>query len=143
MITYAVTLLTAAQARAKRDGLIDLLIDSVESGASVNFVWPMTSSKDFGRYFSASGIRNRSDIVTFLSVGSYRGLRSTSPQAPPCHFAIGSVCETWKTTADHGRLPVTFLSPVSSFFSVMGAHVVTFTPFSPRLTCRPSARQAW
>ena len=45
MITYAVALLAPAEARAKRDGLVDLLVDSVESGASVNFVWPMTRAR--------------------------------------------------------------------------------------------------
>ena len=45
MITHPVDLLTPEQARAKHAGLVDLLVDSVESGASVNFVWPMTRSK--------------------------------------------------------------------------------------------------
>ena len=45
MITHTVDLLTPEQARAKHAGLVDLLVDSVESGASVNFVWPMTRSK--------------------------------------------------------------------------------------------------
>jgi GNAT superfamily N-acetyltransferase len=37
--------LTPEQAQALRETLIDLLVDSVESGASVNFVWPMTRAK--------------------------------------------------------------------------------------------------
>jgi GNAT superfamily N-acetyltransferase len=45
MIPYAVALLTPEEARARRDGLVELLVDSVESGASVNFVWPMTRTK--------------------------------------------------------------------------------------------------
>lgn len=45
MITHTVTLLTPQQAQARRVALVDLLVDSVESGASVNFVWPMTRTK--------------------------------------------------------------------------------------------------
>jgi GNAT superfamily N-acetyltransferase len=45
MGTHAIKLLTPAEAQARRDGLIDLLIDSVEGGASVNFIWPMTRAK--------------------------------------------------------------------------------------------------
>jgi len=42
---HAIRRLTVAEARARRDLLVDLLIDSVEGGASVNFVWPMTREK--------------------------------------------------------------------------------------------------
>ena len=45
MTAPAVKLLTPHEARARRDGLVDLLVDAVESGASVNFVWPMTRAK--------------------------------------------------------------------------------------------------
>jgi GNAT superfamily N-acetyltransferase len=45
MITHTVYLLTPQQAQARRAGLVDLLVDSVEGGASVNFVWPMTRAK--------------------------------------------------------------------------------------------------
>jgi len=42
---HAVRLLTPAQAQAKRVALIDLLVDAVQGGASVNFIWPMTRAK--------------------------------------------------------------------------------------------------
>ena len=45
MTTHSVKLLTPQQAQAGRPALVDLLVDLVESGASVNFVWPMTRAK--------------------------------------------------------------------------------------------------
>jgi GNAT superfamily N-acetyltransferase len=42
---YVIYLLTVQQAQDKRDALIDLLVDSVQGGASVNFIWPMTRAK--------------------------------------------------------------------------------------------------
>jgi GNAT superfamily N-acetyltransferase len=45
MITHSVHLLTPQQAQARRLALVDLLVDSVEGGASVGFVWPMTRAK--------------------------------------------------------------------------------------------------
>jgi GNAT superfamily N-acetyltransferase len=45
MSAHPITLLTPLQARARREGLVDLLVDTVEGGASVNFVWPMTRAK--------------------------------------------------------------------------------------------------
>jgi hypothetical protein len=45
MTTYSVHLLSPQQAQARRRALVDLLVDSVEGGASVGFVWPMTRAK--------------------------------------------------------------------------------------------------
>jgi GNAT superfamily N-acetyltransferase len=45
MTTHSVHLLTPQQAEARRLALVDLLVDSVEGGASVGFVWPMTRTK--------------------------------------------------------------------------------------------------
>lgn len=45
MTEYTIDLLTPRQAQAARSALVDLLVDSVEDGASVNFVWPMTRMK--------------------------------------------------------------------------------------------------
>jgi GNAT superfamily N-acetyltransferase len=42
---HEIRLLSPAEAAARRDALIDILVDSVEGGASVNFVWPMTRAK--------------------------------------------------------------------------------------------------
>jgi GNAT superfamily N-acetyltransferase len=44
-MTHVVHLLTPEQAEARRAALVDLLVDAVEDGASVNFVWPMTRMK--------------------------------------------------------------------------------------------------
>jgi GNAT superfamily N-acetyltransferase len=41
----AVDVLTPERARAECSALADLLVDAVEGGASVNFVWPMTRAK--------------------------------------------------------------------------------------------------
>jgi GNAT superfamily N-acetyltransferase len=41
----AVRLLSPEEARARRAQLADLLVDSVQSGGAVNFVWPMTRAK--------------------------------------------------------------------------------------------------
>lgn len=45
MGTHRIRILTPAEAKAGLDGLVDLLFDAVESGAGVNFVWPMTREK--------------------------------------------------------------------------------------------------
>jgi GNAT superfamily N-acetyltransferase len=45
MTEYTIDLLTPEQAQAGRSSLVDLLVDSVEDGASVNFTWPMTRAK--------------------------------------------------------------------------------------------------
>jgi GNAT superfamily N-acetyltransferase len=45
MTTHTVHLLTPQQAQARRVALVDLLVNSVEGGASVGFVWPMTRTK--------------------------------------------------------------------------------------------------
>jgi GNAT superfamily N-acetyltransferase len=42
---HLIALLTPDQAQDRRTELIELLVDSVEGGASVNFVWPMTRAK--------------------------------------------------------------------------------------------------
>ena len=42
---YRIRLLTPAEAEARRVALVELLIDAVEGGASVNFIWPMTQEK--------------------------------------------------------------------------------------------------
>jgi GNAT superfamily N-acetyltransferase len=67
MTTYAVDLLTPEEARAKRDGLVDLLIDSVESGASVNFVWPMTRNKAEAWWDGALASHARGERLIFTA----------------------------------------------------------------------------
>jgi GNAT superfamily N-acetyltransferase len=45
MMRHVIHLLTSAQAKAHQRELVDLLVDAVEGGASVNFVRPMTRAK--------------------------------------------------------------------------------------------------
>jgi GNAT superfamily N-acetyltransferase len=45
MVSDTIKLLTPAEALARRDGLVALLIDAVDHGASVNFIRPMTRTK--------------------------------------------------------------------------------------------------
>lgn len=45
MAAHVILTLDPSQAQARREALVDLLIDAVEGGASVNFVWPMTRAK--------------------------------------------------------------------------------------------------
>ena len=45
MSVHQIAPLTPVQTRARREALVDLLVDAVEGGASVNFVWPMTRAK--------------------------------------------------------------------------------------------------
>jgi hypothetical protein len=45
MTGHAILVLTPEQALAHRAALIELLIDAVAGGASVNFVQPMTPAK--------------------------------------------------------------------------------------------------
>lgn len=45
MSTHSIILLDAAGAATRRDGLVELLVDAVESGAGVSFVKPMTAAR--------------------------------------------------------------------------------------------------
>ncbi|HWA49119.1 MAG TPA: GNAT family N-acetyltransferase [Dongiaceae bacterium] len=45
MSVHLIAPLTPSQAQGRREALVDLLVDAVEGGASVNFVWPMTRAK--------------------------------------------------------------------------------------------------
>ncbi len=44
-MNHVIRLLEPEEAAHYRDALIDLLVDAVDNGASVNFVWPMTHDK--------------------------------------------------------------------------------------------------
>ena len=44
-MSLSVSRLDPAAAALRREALVDLLVDAVEDGASVNFVWPMTRRK--------------------------------------------------------------------------------------------------
>jgi GNAT superfamily N-acetyltransferase len=45
MSSHVIRMLTSAGAAERREALIDILVDAVEGGASVNFVMPMTRAK--------------------------------------------------------------------------------------------------
>lgn len=45
MSQHVIRLLSSEEALAQRDALVDLLVDAVEAGAAVNFIWPMTRAK--------------------------------------------------------------------------------------------------
>lgn len=45
MTAYDIRLLSPKEALTRRPALVDLLVDAVEGGASVNFIWPMTRAK--------------------------------------------------------------------------------------------------
>jgi GNAT superfamily N-acetyltransferase len=64
---HAVTLLTPQQAIARRDALIDLLVDVVEDGASVNFVWPMTRAKAAAWWDGALASQARGERLIFVA----------------------------------------------------------------------------
>ena len=67
MIADTVNLLTPQQAQARRAGLVDLLVDSVESGASVNFVWPMTRTKAESWWEGALASHARGERLIFTA----------------------------------------------------------------------------
>jgi GNAT superfamily N-acetyltransferase len=67
MTTHIVSLLTPRQAQAKRVALVDLLVDSVEGGASVNFVWPMTRAKAEAWWEGALASHARGERLIFAA----------------------------------------------------------------------------
>jgi GNAT superfamily N-acetyltransferase len=67
MSAHAIHLLTPHEAWIRRDGLIDLLVDSVEGGASVNFVWPMTRAKAEAWWDGALASHARGERLIFTA----------------------------------------------------------------------------
>lgn len=67
MSAHVIRLLTPHEAWSKRDGLIDLLVDSVEGGASVNFVWPMTRAKAEAWWDGALASHTRGERLIFTA----------------------------------------------------------------------------
>jgi len=63
----SIRLLTPAEADARRDALVDLLVDAVESGASVNFVWPMSSEKSASWWSGALQSHARGERLIFAA----------------------------------------------------------------------------
>ncbi len=72
MTTHIVRPMTVADAPALRDALIELLVDAVEGGSSVNFVWPMTREKAERWWDGALASHARGDRVIFVAVDGRR-----------------------------------------------------------------------
>jgi len=66
-MTMSITRLDAAAAARQRLALIDLLVDSVEHGASVNFVQPMTREKAARWWEGALLSHARGERVLFVA----------------------------------------------------------------------------
>ena len=66
-MTHAVRLLTPAETEAHRPGLIDILVDSVTHGASVNFVLPMTAEKAAAWWDGALTSHARGERLIFIA----------------------------------------------------------------------------
>lgn len=66
-MTHSVGLLNPEQAGVKRAALADLLVDAVEGGASVNFVWPMTRAKAEAFWDGALASQARGERLIFTA----------------------------------------------------------------------------
>jgi GNAT superfamily N-acetyltransferase len=80
---YAIRVLGAEEAWVRREGLIELLVDAVEGGASVNFVLPMTRAKAAAWWDAAlaSHARGERVILTAEAVGRIDGTVQLVPAA--------------------------------------------------------------
>lgn len=63
----SIRILTPTEAQSRREALIDLLVDAVEDGASVNFVWPMTRQKSEAWWRGALESHARGERVIFAA----------------------------------------------------------------------------
>ena len=91
MTAHTIHLLTAEQAQAKRSGLVELLIDAVENGASVNFIQPMTPAKAEAWWDDALASHARGERLIFIgeSLGRLDGTVQLilAPQENQAHRA--------------------------------------------------------
>jgi GNAT superfamily N-acetyltransferase len=62
-----IAVLSPAQAASRRAGLVELLVDAVEGGASVNFVWPMTRAKAEAWWEGALASHARGERVILIA----------------------------------------------------------------------------
>jgi GNAT superfamily N-acetyltransferase len=67
MTKHIIKSLTWEEAEARRDALIDLLVDAVAGGNSVNFVWPMTRMKAEAWWESAFSSLGRGERLIFTA----------------------------------------------------------------------------
>lgn len=72
MTEHRIALLGPAEALAKRGALVDLLVDSVENGASVNFIWPMTRAKAETWWDAALASHARGERLIFAAEAERR-----------------------------------------------------------------------
>lgn len=66
-MSHTIRLIPPAEAATRRDALVDLLIDAVEDGASVNFVWPMTRAKAEAWWDGALASHARGERLIFIA----------------------------------------------------------------------------
>jgi GNAT superfamily N-acetyltransferase len=66
-MSHFVRLLSADEAEARRGALVELLVDAVEGGASVNFVWPMTRGKAESWWTGALASQARGERLIFTA----------------------------------------------------------------------------
>jgi GNAT superfamily N-acetyltransferase len=64
---HKIRLLSPAEAKAHRVALEDLLVDAVEGGASVNFIWPMTREKAASWWDGALASHQRGERLIFAA----------------------------------------------------------------------------
>jgi len=64
---HAIRILSVAEAAAHRGALVDLLVDAVEGGASVNFVQPMTREKSEAWWSGALASHAGGERVIFVA----------------------------------------------------------------------------
>jgi GNAT superfamily N-acetyltransferase len=72
MVAPDIIALTPDEAQARRSELIDLLVDSVENGASVNFIKPMTRAKADAWWDGALASHARGERVILAAVQNNR-----------------------------------------------------------------------
>ena len=77
-----VRILSVAEAEAYREALVDLLVDAVDSGASVNFVQPMTREKSESWWSGALASHARGERIIFVAEEAGRVLGSVQLMFP-------------------------------------------------------------
>jgi GNAT superfamily N-acetyltransferase len=66
-MSCTIVLLTPERAWACKAGLVELLVDAVESGAAVNFVWPMTRARADSWWDGALQSHARGERLIFVA----------------------------------------------------------------------------
>jgi GNAT superfamily N-acetyltransferase len=68
-MTRRLRVLTPGEAEATRDALVELLVDAVDGGASVNFVWPMRPEKALAWWTGALASHARGERLILVAEG--------------------------------------------------------------------------